>query len=77
MNVKSPKSYKDLLIFSGEYCSTFRESTKKRELLFCDNNLTEYMSEASTYQMTSRLRHLFVCFYLIVIQIIIKSYEKS
>ncbi|KAG5626225.1 hypothetical protein H5410_011443 [Solanum commersonii] len=59
MNVRSPKSYEDLLTFNGEYCSTFRKSTNKRGLLLCDNNLTECMSEEATYQIPSSLRHLF------------------
>ncbi|KAG5598903.1 hypothetical protein H5410_030273 [Solanum commersonii] len=59
INVRAPKSYQDLLTFNGEYCTTFRESTEKRGLLLCDNNLTECMSEASTYQVPSSLRHLF------------------
>lgn len=60
MNVRGPKSYKDLLKVNGESCSTFRESAKKRGLLLCDNNLIECMLEVAGYQMPSNLRHFFV-----------------
>ncbi|KAF3614012.1 hypothetical protein T459_07050 [Capsicum annuum] len=59
INVRGPKSYKDLLTVNGEFYNTFRESAEKRELLLCDNNLIECMSEAVGYQMPSSLRHLF------------------
>lgn len=39
MNVKGPKSYRDLLTVDGVSCSTFRESAEKRGLLYCNNSL--------------------------------------
>ncbi|XP_060170896.1 uncharacterized protein LOC132601854 [Lycium barbarum] len=59
MNVRVPKSYEDLLTANNTHCKTFRESAEKRGLLLSDNNLTECMSEAVSYQMPSSLRHLF------------------
>ncbi|XP_060211618.1 uncharacterized protein LOC132639153 [Lycium barbarum] len=59
MNVKGPKSCKDLGIFNGETCSTFREFVEKLDLLHCDNNLIEYTLEATNYQMSHNLRCLF------------------
>ncbi|XP_019229599.1 PREDICTED: uncharacterized protein LOC109210611 [Nicotiana attenuata] len=59
MNIRGPKSYKDLLTVNGEHCSTFRESVEKRGLLQSDNSLLERMSEAASYQMPYSLRCLF------------------
>lgn len=59
MNVRGPKSYKDLLTINGEPCITFRESAEKRGLLYCNNNLIECMLEAVNYQMLYSLRRLF------------------
>jgi len=59
MNVRGPKSYKDLLTVDGVPCSTFRESAEKRGLLYCNNNLIECMLEAVSYQMPYSLRRLF------------------
>ncbi|XP_075083234.1 uncharacterized protein LOC142166986 [Nicotiana tabacum] len=55
MNIRGPKSYKDLLTVNGERCSTFRESVG----LQSDNSLLECMSEAASYQMPYSLRRLF------------------
>ncbi|KAG5602925.1 hypothetical protein H5410_034295, partial [Solanum commersonii] len=59
MNVRGPKSYEDLRTVNGVQYNSFREAAEKRELLLCDNNLVECMSEAATYQMPSSLRQLF------------------
>ncbi|XP_019233403.1 PREDICTED: uncharacterized protein LOC109214007 [Nicotiana attenuata] len=59
MNVRGPNSYQDLCKVDGKCCSTFREAAEKRGLLQCDNNLVEYMSEATNYQMPYSLRRLF------------------
>ncbi|XP_075103706.1 uncharacterized protein LOC142178275 [Nicotiana tabacum] len=59
MNIRGPKSYRDLLTVNGERCSSFRESVKKRGLLQSDNSLTKCMSEAASYQMPYSLRRLF------------------
>nr|XP_016436617.1 PREDICTED: uncharacterized protein LOC107762748 isoform X1 [Nicotiana tabacum]XP_016436618.1 PREDICTED: uncharacterized protein LOC107762748 isoform X1 [Nicotiana tabacum] len=59
MNVRGPKSYKNLRTVNGITCGTFREAAEKRGLLLCDNNLIECMSEAVSYQMPHSLRHLF------------------
>ncbi|KAG5578003.1 hypothetical protein H5410_058137 [Solanum commersonii] len=59
MNVRGPKSYKDLQIVNDIPYDTFREATEKRGLLQCDNNLTECMMEAMSYQMPCILRRLF------------------
>lgn len=59
MNVRAPKSYKDLLTVNEICCDTFRESAEKRGLLHCDNNLIECMLEAACYQMPYSLRRLF------------------
>lgn len=59
MNIRSPKSYKELRTINGIYCTTFTESAKKRGLLDSDNNLIECLSEATTYQMPCSLRRLF------------------
>ncbi|XP_070014065.1 uncharacterized protein [Nicotiana sylvestris] len=59
MNIRGPKSYKDLKTVNGKHCSTFRESAEKRGLLACDNNLIDYMFEAANYQMPYSLRRLF------------------
>ncbi|XP_070054281.1 uncharacterized protein [Nicotiana tomentosiformis] len=60
MNVRGPKSYKNLRTVNGIMCDTFREAAEKRGFLLCDNNLIECMSEAVSYQMPHSLRHLFV-----------------
>ncbi|XP_070018321.1 uncharacterized protein [Nicotiana sylvestris] len=60
VNVRGPKSYKDLRTKNGETCDTFREVAEKRGLLLCDNNLIECMSEAVSYQMPHSLRQLFI-----------------
>ncbi|XP_070007658.1 uncharacterized protein [Nicotiana sylvestris] len=60
MNIRGPKSYRDLLTVNGERCSSFRESAKKRGLLQSDNSLTECMSETARYQMPYSWRRLFV-----------------
>ncbi|XP_075075875.1 uncharacterized protein LOC107797163 isoform X1 [Nicotiana tabacum] len=60
MNVRGPKSYKNLRTVNGVTCNTFREAAEKRGLLLCVNNLIECMSEAVSYQMPHSLRHLFV-----------------
>ncbi|XP_070010439.1 uncharacterized protein [Nicotiana sylvestris] len=59
MNVRGPKSYKDLRNVNGEPCNTFRESIEKRGMLQCDNSLIACMSEATSYQMPHSLRRLF------------------
>ncbi|XP_075111905.1 uncharacterized protein LOC142182019 [Nicotiana tabacum] len=59
LNVRGPKSYKDLRTINGEHYNTFRESAKKKGLLHCDNSLIDCMSEAAGYQMPYSLRHLF------------------
>nr|XP_009787858.1 PREDICTED: uncharacterized protein LOC104235742 [Nicotiana sylvestris] len=59
MNVRAPKSYKDLLTVNEICCDTFRESAEKKGLLHCDNNLIECMLEAACYQMPYSLRRLF------------------
>ncbi|XP_075082877.1 uncharacterized protein LOC107802781 isoform X1 [Nicotiana tabacum] len=59
MNVRGPKSYKDLRTVSEVPCSTFRESAEKRKLLYCSNSLIECMLEAVSYQMPYSLRRLF------------------
>ncbi|XP_027768140.1 uncharacterized protein LOC107002396 isoform X1 [Solanum pennellii] len=59
MNVRGPKSYEDLRSVNGVQYNSFREAAEKRELLLCDNNLVECMSEAASYQMPSSLRQLF------------------
>ncbi|XP_070001980.1 uncharacterized protein LOC142166103 [Nicotiana tabacum] len=59
MNVKAPKSYKDLLMVNGICCDTFRESAEKRGLLHYDNNLIGCLLEAACYQMPYSLRRLF------------------
>nr|XP_016469741.1 PREDICTED: uncharacterized protein LOC107792071 isoform X3 [Nicotiana tabacum]XP_016469742.1 PREDICTED: uncharacterized protein LOC107792071 isoform X3 [Nicotiana tabacum] len=41
MNVRGPKSYEDLRTVNEVRCSTFRESTEKRGLLYCNNSLIE------------------------------------
>ncbi|XP_075077416.1 uncharacterized protein LOC142164132 [Nicotiana tabacum] len=59
MNVRGPKSYKDLLTVNGICCDTFKESAEKRGLLHYDNNLVECMYEAACYQIPYNLRRLF------------------
>ncbi|XP_059288087.1 uncharacterized protein LOC132041391 [Lycium ferocissimum] len=59
MNVRGPKSYKDLRTVNEVLYNTFREAAEKRGLLHCDNNLTECMVEAVSYQMPCSLRRLF------------------
>ncbi|KAL3361944.1 hypothetical protein AABB24_014672 [Solanum stoloniferum] len=59
MNVRGPKSYEDLRTVNGVQYNSFREAAEKRELLLCDNNLVECMTEAANYQMPSSLRQLF------------------
>nr|XP_009796607.1 PREDICTED: uncharacterized protein LOC104243152 isoform X3 [Nicotiana sylvestris] len=59
MNIRGPKSYKDLLTVNGERYSTFRESVEKWGLLQSDNSLLECLSEATSYQMPYSLRRLF------------------
>ncbi|XP_075092424.1 uncharacterized protein LOC142172656 [Nicotiana tabacum] len=59
MNVRAPKSYKDLITVNEICCDTFRESAEKRGLLHCDNSLIECMLEAACYQMPYSLRRLF------------------
>lgn len=59
MNVKGPKSYRDLLTVDGITCSTFHESAEKRGLLCCSNSLIEYMLKVVSYQMPYSLRRLF------------------
>lgn len=59
MNVRSPKSYEDLRMVNGTYCTTFRESAEKRGLLHSDNSLTDCMIEAVSYQLPYSLRRLF------------------
>ncbi|KAG5604572.1 hypothetical protein H5410_026064 [Solanum commersonii] len=59
MNIRGPKSYKDLRTIDGKCYSTFREAAEKRGFLHSDNNLIEWMSEAVSYQMPYSLRRLF------------------
>nr|XP_009796511.1 PREDICTED: uncharacterized protein LOC104243081 isoform X1 [Nicotiana sylvestris]XP_009796512.1 PREDICTED: uncharacterized protein LOC104243081 isoform X1 [Nicotiana sylvestris]XP_009796513.1 PREDICTED: uncharacterized protein LOC104243081 isoform X1 [Nicotiana sylvestris]XP_009796514.1 PREDICTED: uncharacterized protein LOC104243081 isoform X1 [Nicotiana sylvestris]XP_009796515.1 PREDICTED: uncharacterized protein LOC104243081 isoform X1 [Nicotiana sylvestris]XP_009796516.1 PREDICTED: unch len=59
MNVRGPKLYADLCNVNGKCCDSFRETAEKRNLLHCDNNLIDCMSEAVSYQMPYSLRRLF------------------
>ncbi|KAG5617232.1 hypothetical protein H5410_017056 [Solanum commersonii] len=59
MNVRGPKSYKDLLLVDGVPCSTFRESARKRGLLYCNNSLIDCMLEASVIKCHTALKRLF------------------
>ncbi|XP_070010578.1 uncharacterized protein [Nicotiana sylvestris] len=59
LNVRGPKSYKDLRTINGEHYNSFRESAQKRGLLHYDNSLIDCMLEAASYQMPFCLRRLF------------------
>lgn len=44
------------IFVKSTYCSTFRESTEKKELLHSDNSLIDCMTEAVSYQLPYSLR---------------------
>ena len=49
-NVKSPKSFQDLLTVNGRQYSTFKESALQRGLLDTDNSISECMNEAAAFR---------------------------
>lgn len=77
MNVRGPKSYRDLLTVNGVPCSTFRESAEKRGLLYCNSSLIECMLEAVNYQMPYSLRCLFATYYGKCLRIHYQKTSKS
>ncbi|KAG5586207.1 hypothetical protein H5410_046641 [Solanum commersonii] len=58
-HLQGPKSYEDLHMVNGTYCTTFRKSAEKRELQHSDNTLVNCMIEAVSFQLPYSLRRVF------------------
>ena len=58
-HVKSPTSFKDLLIVDGLHYLSFKEAVKKRGFLESNESITECLTKATTYQMLKAFWKLF------------------
>ena len=58
-HVRGPTSFEDLLTVDGIHYLSFKEASEKRGLLEWDESITEYLIEATTYQMPKTLQKLF------------------
>ena len=58
-HIRGPTSFEDLLTVDGIHYLSFKEASEKRGLLEWDESITEYLIEATTYQMPKAFRKLF------------------
>jgi len=60
LHVGGPTSFTELRTVNGELCETFKDACARLNLLNNDDEWRDCLTEASTCQMASRLRQLFV-----------------
>ncbi|XP_021749405.1 uncharacterized protein LOC110715140 [Chenopodium quinoa] len=59
INIRSPKSFEDLLTVKGQVCCTFQEVAIKRGLMEADGAVVACLEEASEVQIPVAMRQLF------------------